>query len=99
MQHSSEDKKRFVEEWVASKLSRRKYADEIGVGYGTFVNWCKKYSESAASEIEGQGFVEVNKKIAPEQKRGIIIELGAIKIHLPVGVTSSEIKTVLDAAR
>jgi transposase len=75
MRHNNEDKKRFVGEWAASKLSRRKYANEIGVGYGTFVNWCKKYSESAASEIEGQGFVEVNKKIAPEQKRGIVIEL------------------------
>jgi hypothetical protein len=33
------------------------------------------------------------------RKRGMVIELGTIKTHLPVDMTSSEIKTALDAAR
>jgi hypothetical protein len=99
VQYKIEDKKRFVAEWARSKVSRRKYSQKVGVGYGTFAKWCKKYFLVKAEKRKGSGFVEVSEKIFDNQRSEIVIEFGEIKIYLPISAAFNEITTVLEAAR
>ena len=91
MIYSKEEKGRWLEEWKGSGKSAWSFAKEKGLQGQTFLKWVKHERESK------NGFVEIQTKTkSVTQLAGIIIEKGDIKVHIPLGVSKSEISTVIE---
>ena len=91
MTYSTEEKAMWVEDWRRSGKKAWTYARENGLIPQTFVGWAKKGARAAI------GFVEIPNKVKPQiQAAGIIIEKGDIRIHIPLGVSGSELRTVIE---
>jgi transposase-like protein len=97
--YSESDKAWLAQEWETSGKSRRAFARELGLCYQTFRKWT---SEPAA----GQNFVEVGKKLEeeaaePGQRTGcaLVVEHGALRVHLPAGITPQDLAVVVQALR
>ena len=91
MQYSNEEKAMWLEDWKQSGKSAWSYAKDQGLVLGTFLKWIK--AESASK----QRFVEVPKQIigSPHDVREILIEKGAVKIHIPLGLCCDELIAVI----
>ena len=94
MTYRKEEKAMWLEDWQQSGKSAWTYARENGLIPQTFVTWTKKVTK------EKSGFIEIK----PEQKpklntSGILIEKGDIRIHLPFGISSNDLSTVIESLR
>jgi len=91
MQYSNEEKAKWLEDWKQSGKSAWSYAKEKGLVQRTFIKWIKA---EAASK---QRFVEVPIQVirSPHDVREILIEKGAVKIHIPLSLCSDEISAVI----
>jgi transposase-like protein len=88
-----DEKAKWLEGWKGSGKSMSAYARANGISPQTFTKWVKK-------DHEQPGFVEIKK---PAAKSGgtappgeILIEKGDIRIHLPLNISSPELRGVLD---
>ena len=92
MKFSKEEKINFLEEWKQSGKSAWAFTREKGINGQTFANWIKKEKEAKS------GFVEIKpKKPLFSQVSGIIIERGGIKIHLPLEMSSKDLRKVIES--
>jgi hypothetical protein len=88
--YSTEEKTARLEQWKASGKSTWEYARENGIKGQTFSKWVKK------QEGSGKRFVELRAAGIACGPGGIVVEKGAIKVHLPFGMSGKEIRTVME---
>ena len=95
MRFKNEEKKMWLEDWQASGKTAWTYAKENGLCPQTFVKWTQVKTENESRLIE----VPV-KTIQPLQfPQEILIEKGDVKIHIPLFLGCSELRTVFTALR
>ncbi|MDR0442190.1 MAG: hypothetical protein LBH44_02145 [Treponema sp.] len=89
---SEEEKAMWLEDWRKSGKSAWTYAKENGHVPQTFAKWTKAETEPQTY------FVEVPRPVIPAARQipAIVIERGAVKIHIPVTVSTGELRTVLE---
>ena len=91
MKFSEEEKAMWLEDWRRSGKKAWAYARENGLIPQTFVGWTKTKTENVPC------FVEIpTEAIAAECKEEILIEKGEVKIHIPLTIGSSELRTIID---
>ena len=94
MIYSKEEKKMWIDDWRQSGKKAWAYAKENGLIPQTFVGWVKKETKPTP------GFVEIRPKPGSQTQSGkIVIEKGELKIHIPVGLSSNELSTILEGLR
>ena len=94
MTYSKEEKAMWLEDWQRSGKSAWSYAKENGIKSQTFANWTKK------EEREKTGFIEIKpKETAQIKQNAILIEKGGFKVHLPVGISSTDFSAVIAGLR
>lgn len=92
MRYSKEEKTMWVDDWKQSGKCASVYAKENGLVPWTFIRWTKEEKEAEAIK----GFVEIRPKTKVKpQVATILIEKGDIRIYVPVGIDSGEIRTVI----
>ena len=92
MSYSAEEKAMWVEDWQKSGKNAWAYARENGLIPQTFVGWTKPKEIKAK-----QDFVEICPKgTSLFQTSQILIEKGDIKIYLPIGIGSKDLRTILE---
>ena len=92
MKFSEEEKAMWVEDWRKSGKRAWTYAKENGLTPQTFVGWTK------ATTGKKTGLVEVTAKAITIKSEGeILIEKGEVKIHIPLTIGSSGLRTIIDA--
>ena len=94
MKISKEEKMMWLEDWKRSGKKAWTYARENGLIPQTFCTWVKK-----AEGKKSAGFVEVPKQAMPISVplQEMVIETGALRIHLPLTICAGELKTILAA--
>ena len=93
MQYSEEEKAMWINDWQESGKSAWAYAKENSLNTRTFSKWAKKAGEATPS------FVEIPLQVLPTQQqynREILIEKGDVKIHIPVFLSSAELRAVME---
>jgi len=94
MNYTKEEKAMWLEDWQQSGKSAWTYARENGLIPQTFVTWSKKVTK------EKSGFVELKQEQKPKlNMSGILIEKGDLRIHLPFGISSNDLSTVIKSLR
>ena len=96
MKFSTEEKALWLEDWKQSGKKAWAYAKENGLIPQTFCSWAKRAMEKTS------GFVEIPALKKPEPKQQaleIIAEKGDIKIHIPLGLSSIELRSVMEGLR
>jgi len=92
MKFSEEEKAMWLEDWRRSGKKAWTYAKENGLTPQTFVGWTKAKTENKPC------FVEVaTKAISVGCREEILIEKGEVKIHVPMAIGSSGLRTIIDA--
>jgi transposase-like protein len=92
MKFSEEEKAMWLDDWRQSGKSSWTYAKENGLNPQTFTKWTKSGTEAKSC------FVEVPTQIVrptldmPE----ILIEKGEVKIHIPLMINRSELRTIME---
>ena len=95
MKYSEEEKAKWIVAWKQSGKSAWTFARENGFKQQTFAKWVKAEKETK------NGFVEIGNPVKsvvlgnPE----ILIEKGDIKIHIPIGMSKSELNDVFESLR
>ena len=91
MRISEEEKEMWLADWRDSGKSAWAYAKENGLNQQTFVRWTKAENE--------QRFVEVPLQVIhpPVQAPEILIERGDVKIHIPLCLSRTDMRTVMEA--
>ena len=78
---TKEQKEKLISEWLASGMSKKKFSDEHGLKYYTFVSWCEALLPK--KKKEAPKFTEVKfpvqKPVFAELQRGDL----AIKFYQP----------------
>jgi len=94
MTYSKEEKAMWLDDWLQSGKGAWTYARENGIIPQTFVTWTKKFAK------EKSGFVEIKQeKKSKLNASGICIEKGDLKIHLPFGISSNDLSTIIESLR
>jgi hypothetical protein len=89
--HSEEEKAMWLEDWKAGGKSLCAYAKENGLNPQTLRNWEK-------AGAPPQNFIEVKAHL-PETVRylpEILIEKGAVRIHIPISINRNELRAVIE---
>jgi hypothetical protein len=91
MKFSEEEKAMWLEDWRKSGKRAWTYAKENGLTPQTFVGWTKAKTGNEPC------FVEVaTKEISVERREEILIEKGEVKIHIPLTICNSGLRTIID---
>jgi hypothetical protein len=91
MKYQREEKAKLLEDWRLSGKSISAYVKEKGLFRWTFTKWLKGDRERKCS------FVQVSAakmKPTPNEKE-IVVEKGELKIHIPLGIGSEELRTII----
>jgi hypothetical protein len=92
MKFSEDEKAMWLEDWRKSGKGAWTYAKENGLTPQTFVGWTKAKTGNKPC------FVEVaTEAISVECREEILIEKGEVKIHIPLTIGSSGLRTIIDA--
>jgi len=89
MNYSKEEKAKWLKNWRQSGKKAWTYAKENGLAPQTFLNWIKKEAK------QKQGFIEIHPQ-SFKQAYEIVVEKGDMKIHIPHGMNSGELRTVME---
>jgi len=92
MKFSEEEKAMWLEDWRKSGKGAWTYAKENGLIPQTFVGWTKARTANKTSFVEVQ-----TKEISVECREEILIEKGEVKIHIPLTIGSTGLRTIIDA--
>jgi len=91
MHCSKEEKEMWVEDWKQSGKTAWAYARENGLIPTTFFGWTKSKTKTK------KGFVEIgHRSIITPQSSEILIEKGDVKIHVPLSIGSTGLRTVME---
>ena len=89
MIYSKEEKAKWLKDWKRSGKKAWTFAKGNGLVPQTFCSWVKRESGKRNS------FAEIHAKtIGPTS--GMIIEKGDVKIHIPLGMSRDELRTVME---
>ena len=92
MKFSKEEKAMWLEDWRKSGKNAWAYAKENGLIPQTFSRWANAKEESKPC------FVEVpTKAMSVECRQEMLIEKGEVKIHIPLTVSSVELRSIISA--
>ena len=86
-----DEKEMWLQDWIESGKNPKVYAKENGLNPQTFVNWTKSGIETKSCFVEVPTQM-LQQKLKPE----ILIEKGDFKIHIPLLIGYSELKTVME---
>ena len=92
MQYSREEKVRLLEGWKRSGKSISAYVKEKGLVRWTFTKWIKADREGERCFVEVPAPVVHPVMQVPE----LLIEKGAIKIHIPLVIGKSELSAIME---
>jgi len=92
MKFSEEEKAMWLEDWRRSGKKAWNYAKENGLIPQTFVGWTKTKTENKPCFVEVQA-----EDISVRRGEEILIEKGELKIHIPLTIGSSGLRTIIDA--
>jgi len=95
MTFSKEEKARLLEDWRRSGKSISAYVRENGLVRWTFTKWLKAERDTKQCFVE----VPVGALRPTAQAPEILIENGDVKIHIPLAIGSSELRTVMEGLR
>jgi len=95
MRFKNEEKKMWLEDWQASGKNAWAYAKENGLCPQTFTKWTKVKTENESRLIE----VPMKTSQPLQFPQEILIEKGDMKIHIPLSVGCSELRTVFTAMK
>ena len=92
MQFNKEEKTMRLDVWRKSGKSAWAYAKANSLNPQTFVKWTKAQTEGKPC------FVEVPVTVLEQPKQGaeILIEKGDVKIHIPLLIGKSELRSVME---
>jgi hypothetical protein len=97
--YSEADKAWLVGEWERSGKSKWVFAKEWGLNYQTFSAWTRVPAPAL-------DFVDVSGKLGcggtaeePRSGAGMVVESGSIRVHLPAGLTQTDLALVVQALR
>jgi len=92
MNFSKEEKAKWLEDWKQSGKSISAYVREKGLVRWTFTKWLKAERGSKPC------FVEVPAPMKPSmhQAAEILIEKGDITIHIPLAMSGSELREIVE---
>jgi len=90
MKYSEEEKAEWLKAWQKSGKSAWAYAKENGLIPQTFERWANGKTKKKNS------FVQIRSKVITVNQAVIIVEKGDIKIHIPLGTSSSELRTAIE---
>ena len=93
MKFSEEEKAMWLEDWRRSGKSAWAYAKGNGLSPQTFVKWAKTGAETKPCFVEVPVQAMPGAQCDPE----ILIEKGEVKIHIPLTIGSSGLRTIIDA--
>jgi len=95
MKYSKEEKAKWLEDWRKSGKGAWAFARANSLKPQTFINWTKPRGKKKSF------FVEIPIKAQPsnEEQKTITIERGDIKIHVPLGFRSDELRSILTAMK
>ena len=92
MHYSKEEKAKCLEDWQLSGKSISAYTRENGIVRWTFSKWLKAYRNAKQCFVEIPApAIQVSSGMAQ-----ILIEKGDMKIHIPVGLSSQELRTIIE---
>ena len=89
MTYSKEEKAQWIANWRKSGKKTWTYAKENGLAPQTLINWIKK------EEKQKRGFVEIHQPLHGQGKE-VLVEKGDVKIHIPLGMGSHELHTIME---
>jgi len=92
MKFSEEEKAMWLEDWRKSGKRAWAYAKENGLTPQTFVGWTKAKTGNKPCFVEVPLPAMAGTQCEPE----ILIEKGEVKIHIPLTIGSSELRTIID---
>jgi transposase-like protein len=92
MKYSEEEKAMWLEDWRQSGKNAWAYARENGLIPQTFGSWTKSGKETK------QVLVEIPTKVIQtiHQEQEIFIEKGSMRIHIPLGIGTNELRAVME---
>jgi len=88
MIYSKEEKAKWITKWQKSGKKTWTYAKENGLTPQTLMYWIK------SEEKQKRGFVEIHQPLH-YQVQEILVEKGDVKIHIPLGLNSCELQTIM----
>jgi hypothetical protein len=99
MHYSKNEKAMLLKNWQQSSKTAWAYAKENGINYQTFKNWTNTVDQIKTSSC----FVEIPSSQVSQQTLKtampvpeILIEKGDVKIHIPLAITCSELRAVME---
>ena len=95
MKFSKEEKARLLEGWKQSGKSISAYVRENGLVRWTFTKWLKAQRDTKPCFVEVPVTALQPTPHAPE----ILIEKGDVKIHIPLAIGPSELRSVIEGLR
>jgi len=92
MHYSKEEKAKCLEDWRLSGKSISAFTKENGIVRWTFTKWLNAHRNSKQSFVEIPApAIQVSSGTAQ-----ILIEKGDMKIHVPVGLSSPELRVIIE---
>ena len=92
MHYSEEEKAKCLEDWKMSGKSISAFTRENGIVRWTFTKWLKAYRSLKKSFVEiSAPAIQVSSGTAQ-----ILIEKDDIKVHIPVGLSSQELRVIIE---
>jgi len=92
MNYSREEKAKLLEGWRRSGKSISAYVKEKGLVRWTFTKWLKAERDLKSSFVEVPAAVMKTMQQVPQ----ILIEKGDVRIHIPLGTGSGELRAVME---
>jgi hypothetical protein len=91
MYFSKEERAMWLEDWQQSGKRPWTYAKENGLVPQTFLKWIKIKPTRKPNFVE----IPTQIKLSPQHAPEILIEKGNVKIHIPLGLGSDELCTII----
>ena len=95
MKFNEEEKAMWLENWKQSGKSISSYVRENGLVRWTFTKWLKAEREAKPCFVE----VTAGDMRPASQALEILIEKGEVKIHIPLAIGSSGLRSVMEGLR
>lgn len=90
---SAEGWRELVEEWLVSGMSKESFARSRGVSPGTLGWWRWRLGIKRSPEPAFLDVVVAEPVAAPD----LVVEIGALRVRVPVGFDAGELRRLVDA--
>jgi len=94
---SESEWKALVAEWTASGQSRKAFAAARGISRRTFGWWAWRLGPRAVADEAALNFVDVVVAERAVSVPGLVVEVGQVRVRVPVGFDAREVRRLVDA--